>query len=161
MNKLDLNCIHLAEIITIDKDLSSSPLGYSLRLFSLLLSLPDFLLVSLLNLFSRQVIRILLNGLIGLPELVPLGLVSDFSPEASGDRYSLDLVIVLLELQRLNPLLVVEGEQDLDGHLLDDFEFVLGDLGAVEQPGQRGHDALQTLQLPVPLGSHHALIHLA
>lgn len=59
-------------------------------------------------------------------------------------------MVVVLELLGGNPLLVVEGEHDAHRGLLYQFEGVLVDLCAVEEPGQRGHDALQTLQLSVP-----------
>ncbi len=124
------------------------------------MSLSEFFLIPLLNLFSGQVIRVLLDGFLGLPEFVAFGLVGYLGAEPGGKGDPLDLVVEVLELQGLDPLLVVECEEDLDWDLLDGFELLLGDLGAVEQPSQRRHDALQALQFAVPLGRHHALIHL-
>ena len=160
VSKLDLDGLHLAEIMAVDEHLHASSLGDGLALFGLLLHLSESLFLALLDLLSWQVIGVLLDGFLGLPELVSLGLVGDLSAKASGKSDALDLVIVVFKLFGCDPLLIVEGQQDLYGDMLDVLELLLWNLCSVEQPSQRRDNALQTLELPIPLGCHYSLVHL-
>jgi len=144
--------------VSVDEELAAFTLWRGGALLRLFLDLSHFLLVPLLNLLERQVVGVFLDRFLELPQFVSLSLVGDVGAEGGGEGYSLNAVVVVLELLSSNPLLVVEGEHDAHRGLLYQFEGVFVDLCSVEEPGQRGHDALQTLQLPVPCGISFSFI---
>ena len=65
---------------------------------------------------------------------------------------------MVLEILSLNPLLVVESEQDFYGLVSDLFELLLRNFNSSKEPSERWHYALKTLELPLPLSSNHSLI---
>jgi hypothetical protein len=109
MSKLHLYSIHLAEIMAIDEYLHASSLSHSLTFLGLFLDLLESFLLSLLDLFSRQVVRVLLNRLLSFPQFFSLSLVGNLSPKACGKGNALDLVVVVFEFSGWDPFLVIES----------------------------------------------------